>query len=252
MAYLEIEDKKDVFDEAQVKDALVKSLIKNGITEEKSANMDSLAEELMKVVKTSLEDQKQNEEKQLRIFGQGHKRRLSKQWGIDHSFSIPLLDKIAANGDGGTPYVVEYPESPQAAVYTDLAGTVAREVVKLQYAQVNSRPTVAYNSDEHLLEISIGGDKNEIESGTLAPAELRRDCKCAACVEEFSGRQILIPESIPDSVEPLSMTPTGNYALSVDWSDGHKSLYPYKQIRSLLQSRNEENQKVDETITVST
>jgi len=252
MAYLEIEDKKDVFDEAQVKDALVKSLIKNGITEEKSTNMDSLAEELMKVVKTSLEDQKQNEEKQLRIFGQGHKRRLSKQWGIDHSFSIPLLDKIAANGDGGTPYVVEYPESPQAAVYKDLAGTVAREVVKLQYAQVNSRPTVAYNSDEHLLEISIGGDKNEIESGTLAPAELRRDCKCAACVEEFSGRQILIPESIPDSVEPLSMTPTGNYALSVDWSDGHKSLYPYKQIRSLLQSRNEENQKVDETITVST
>ena len=251
MAYLEIEDEKDIFDEAQMKDALVKSLLDNGITEEKGTHMDSLAEELMKAVKTSLEDEKQKEEKELRIFGQGHKNRLSKQWGIDQSFSIPLLDKIAANGDGGTPYVVEYPESPQAAVYKDLAGTVAREIVKLQYAKGNSRPTVTYNSDEHLLEISIGGDKNEIESSTLAPAELRRDCKCALCVEEFSGRQILNPESIPDSVKPLSMTPTGNYALSVDWSDGHKSLYPYRQIISILEGSNEENQKFDETIIVS-
>ncbi|GFH48745.1 hypothetical protein CTEN210_05221 [Chaetoceros tenuissimus] len=236
MAYLEV-DEEPKFDETIMTKAFDEILQKKGFTDE------NFATELVDVVKSSLKESISQEKNKLRIFGQGHKKRLSEQWGIEHTFSVPLMDKIAANGDSGTPFVMEYPESEQAGVYTELAGTVAREVVKVQYANERNRPTVAYNSEKHLLEISIG-DENE-EGDVLPPAELRRDCKCAACVEEFSGRQILKPEDISDSVKPISMNPTGNYALSVDWSDGHKSLYPYKQVRSLLQSRREARSKVD-------
>ena len=236
MAYLEV-DEEPKFDETIMTKAFDEILQKKGFTDE------NFATELVDVVKSSLKESMSEEKNKLRIFGQGHKKRLSEQWGIEHTFSVPLMDKIAANGDSGTPFVMEYPESEQAGVYTELAGTVAREVVKVQYANERNRPTVAYNSEKHLLEISIG-DENE-EGDVLPPAELRRDCKCAACVEEFSGRQILKPEDISDSVKPISMNPTGNYALSVDWSDGHKSLYPYKQVRSLLQSRREARSKVD-------
>ena len=237
MAYLEV-DKEPKFDETLMTNDFDQILQKKGFTDD-----DDFAKELVDVVKSSLKKSMSEEKNKLRIFGQGHKKRLSEQWGIEHTFSVPLMDKIAANGDSGTPFVMEYPESEQARVYTELAGTVAREVVKVQYANERNRPTVAYNSEKHQLEICIG-DENE-EGDVLPPAELRRDCKCAACVEEFSGRQILKPEDIPDSVKPISMNPTGNYALSVDWSDGHKSLYPYKQVRSLLQSRREARSKVD-------
>jgi MinD-like ATPase involved in chromosome partitioning or flagellar assembly len=234
MAYLET-DVEPKFDERIMSDAL------QFVLKEKGIDDTHLAEELVSVVKSSLQDSMKQDHNKLRIFGKGHKKRLSDQWGIEHTFSIPLMEKIAANGDSGTPFVMEYPNSEQAAIYKDLAGTVAREVVKVQYANNRNRPTIAYNSKNHLLEISIGNEDDK-DTGTMPPADLRRECKCAACVEEFSGRQILKPEDILDSVIPASMNPTGNYALSVDWSDGHKSLYPYKQIRSLLKSTREARQ----------
>ncbi len=236
MAYIETEDEPK-FNEKMMIEALGKALEEDGV----SGASDDTTAKLVEVVKASLKESRKEDENKLRIFGQGHKKRLSDQWGIEHTFSIPLMDKIAANGDSGTPYVMEYPDSEQAGIYSDLAGTVAREVVKVQYANNKNRPTVAFNEEKHELEISIGeGDDNT--SDTLPPAELRRECKCASCVEELTGRQILKPEDVEDSVKPLSMNPTGNYALSVDWSDGHKSLYPYKQIRSILRSRKEERE----------
>jgi hypothetical protein len=37
----------------------------------------------------------------------------------------------------------------------------------------------------------------------------------------------------PPQVKPIAMAPIGRYAMSVDWSDGHKALYPFRQIAKL-------------------
>jgi Mrp family chromosome partitioning ATPase/DUF971 family protein len=176
---------------------------------------------------------------EIRIFGPGHKQRLSTQWGIDHTFSVPLLSTIANNGDSGTPFVLQHPSSPEALIYKDLASAVVREIAKIQYANGNkTKLNILFDDDTHLLQICIPDeDKLDMLTGTITPANLRRQCKCASCVEELSGRQILQPWSIPDTVKPRKMSPTGNYAWSVDWSDGHKSLYPLRQIRSILKSQ---------------
>jgi len=168
---------------------------------------------------------------QIRIFGPGHKRRLSEQWGIEHSFSIPLLGKIAQNGDSGTPFILDNPTSPQAEIFRQLAKSVVSEVAKAKYGKGkgSGRPDITYISERHAIQVVEGGHES-----TISPAELRRGCRCAACVEELTGKQILNPKSVPESIRPLSMSPTGNYALSVDWSDGHRSLYPYRQIRSMI------------------
>mmetsp|Transcript_7260 Transcript_7260/g.10398 ORF Transcript_7260/g.10398 Transcript_7260/m.10398 type:complete len:615 (-) Transcript_7260:257-2101(-) len=196
----------------------------------------------------------QQEKEKVRIFGKGHKKRLSNQWGIDHTYSVPLLQTIASNGDSGTPFILEYPESSQAKIYNQLAASVVREVVKTKYSTDSARPNIIYNDKSHLLELKFGpsaidsdntsndGD-GKAEMITMSPATLRRDCKCAACVEELSGRQILQPWQVSENIKPLNMNPTGNYALSVDWSDGHRSLYPYKQIRALLQGENSKDEE---------
>lgn len=220
MAYYEV-DNETKFDTQTLKSAISETLTEKGL------DADGLADELVQVVLQNTESS------QIRIFGPGHKIRLSEQWGIEHTFSVPLMDKIAANGDSGTPFILEHPDSAQASIYKELASSVVTEVAKAKYSQ--SRPDIVFEEENHLLKI----DKD----GVLAPATLRRACRCAACVEELTGRQILKVTDIPDRIKPLQMSSTGNYALSVDWSDGHRSLYPYRQIRSLLEETQQQQQQ---------
>lgn len=215
MAYYEVEKEK-AFDSDKLKAALSDALKEKGV----NGDSEGLAEELFQVVMDNTEN------KRIPIFGQGHKRRLSEQWGIEHTYSMPLMDTIAYNGDSGTPYILEHPDSPQAAIYKDLARSVVSEVAKAKFSQ--HRPEISYDDEQHIIRV---------EQETITPADLRRACRCAACVEEMTGRQILVPSSIPETIKPVNMSPTGNYALSIDWSGGHRSLYPYRQIRALMEEK---------------
>ena len=185
----------------------------------------------------------------IQIFGKGHKERLAKSFGIENTFSVPLLDTIASHGDSGKPYVFENPTSNVSRIYKSLAETVVSEVAKLAEMAI-TRPSVRYDDKEHVITVmdvqpleneeqnKEEGDEAaeaEIDVTRVPPAELRRDCRCAACVEELTNKQLLDPASVPDSVHPVGeLERYGNYAVSVNWSDGHKSLYPYRQIRELV------------------
>ena len=50
---------------------------------------------------------------------------------------------------------------------------------------------------------------------------------CFVPLQEMTGRPILDPASVPETIEPMLLEPVGNYALGVTWTDGHKSLFPY-------------------------
>jgi len=276
MAYLDLDEETEedeinkkeqetnrLQNEIQMRQAFEYSLQQRGVP---TTSIDQITDDLINIVQTatatSAQTKKEDKNRQLRIFGNGHRKRLSEQWGIDQTYSVPLLRKISANGDSGTPFLLDYPSSPQAAVYLDLADNVIREVSNIKYLQESARPTVSFNKDTKLLDVdtgavgsnSFGRDKESDNAGrirgTLHPRRLRLDCKCAACVEEMSGRQILKPSDVSEMIRPLGMGPTGNYALSVDWSDGHKSLYPFRQIRGLMLEDEEESKRPDEPATL--
>jgi Mrp family chromosome partitioning ATPase/DUF971 family protein len=228
MAYYEVDKSPSTIDEVKLKQAIADKLMEQGLESNGGSKNDKLVNDLVEiVVQQQKEGSGDSSKERIQIFGPGHKERLAKEWGIEHTFSMPLLDGIASNGDSGTPYVLEHPDSPQTAIYKELASAVVSEVAKTKFAD-NLRPVVVYNEDEHMIQV---------DEESISPASMRRGCRCAACVEEMTGRQILVPSNVPETVKPTKMSPTGNYALSVDWSDGHRSLYPYRLIRSMIQEK---------------
>jgi DUF971 family protein len=67
----------------------------------------------------------------------------------------------------------------------------------------------------------------------IDPYELRLKCKCAGCIDEIDGRQILKVDKVPKDVHPTNMLKKGNYAVAVVWSDGHRSsIYPFQRLLS--------------------
>ncbi len=65
------------------------------------------------------------------------------------------------------------------------------------------------------------------------PRELRLRCRCAGCVNEFTGAPLLDPSAVPADVHPLQIRRVGRYALGFDWSDGHTTgIYPFDYLRT--------------------
>lgn len=150
------------------------------------------------------------------IFGEKHSD-LTERFGVETIAHIPVdsdrakpFDRYESNG-----------------INSDLADLLIRQVGKASASAVTApdvklfpdRVVVAWK-DEAPIEIS-----NHI---------LRNSCQCALCVDEYTGKKTLKSEDIPEDIHALEVTPLGNYAVSIQWSDGHtSSIYPYKTLRSI-------------------
>ncbi len=162
------------------------------------------------------------------LFGQGARRQLVEQFGIRNSFEVPIYPEISRQGDSGRPVVLASPDGAVAGHYQEIGEAVRRAVDALDQG-AQTPPQVRYQAGQGLLVSTADG-----ATRTVAPAALRRRCRCAHCVEEFTGKPLLKPESVSDSVYPTALQPMGNYAVAVTWSDGHNSsIYPYEVLLEL-------------------
>jgi hypothetical protein len=181
-----------------------------------------------------------------RIFGAGHTRKLREMWGINTTVALPLLEEVSQAGDRGIPYVLAHPDSEFTEAMRTLAESVVHAIATLRHVPT---PTLLFSQDRAAFFLENTGAPGKWEQ-ELSPRDLRAACRCAACVEELTGRPLLDRTSIPASIRPIlppgmeegagpgevqAGLPVGRYAVAVDWSDGHKSLYPYKQLASLLE-----------------
>lgn len=63
---------------------------------------------------------------------------------------------------------------------------------------------------------------------------LRLRCPCAGCLDEVTGEPLLVEAEIPQDVAPQSVQIVGRYAITIHWSDGHRTgIYPFDLLRAL-------------------
>jgi len=160
------------------------------------------------------------------IYGSGALEKLLQNFGYSNAFRLPLLKDVSKAGDSGKPAVLLDENSPFSLVFRHMAGTLAREVSRLIFQKVTPELKVTENKTLHF----SNGSEPQI---TLSAFDLRSKCRCANCVEEFTGEKLVRNTELDPEVHPLDIKSVGNYAFGIQWSDGHSSLYPIEMLKQL-------------------
>ena len=194
--------------------------------------------------------------KETDVFRRGGGDRMSKELGVPFLGAIPLDADIVTSGDEGHPILVGKPSSAAAQAYLAIATELAARLAHAPstvlkpfiwtwetgegapaWMERAARPSGSRTTP-------IGYRRRDARTLTVLWEDGRRDdidvrdlrlgCHCALCREEMSGRPILDPKSVRLDVTPLSIASVGNYAIAVDWNDGHNSgIYSFEHLRAL-------------------
>ena len=91
-------------------------------------------------------------------------------------------------------------------------------------------PSEVGRSNQHDLKITW-----EDGHPSVYPARwLRLQCPCAGCVDEVTGERRLTEAMVAQDVVPLQVQLVGRYAITIEWSDGHRTgIYPFVLLRNL-------------------
>ncbi len=153
------------------------------------------------------------------IFGGDEENIVTKKYGLETLMQLPIKVNSGITGRLDRDF-----SDPDVKTMVD---NIVRAIGKKAFEK-NTTPQFEYD-DEKITFTWPDGVRSEVSN-----MDLRADCGCALCVDEYTGEKLLNRDDIRKDIKPTEITPLGNYALKIVWNDGHNSgIYPYKQIRSL-------------------
>ncbi|CEG42875.1 Predicted ATPase, nucleotide-binding [Plasmopara halstedii] len=153
-------------------------------------------------------------------FGSGHTQELVEKYSIHNIFKLPIAERISSAADSGRPFVLSELSTEESKTYDSLATTIAKEVVIMKH-NIRLAPELLYDKNRGIVLRMY--NSTEAKEALLHPADFRARCRCAQCIDEFTGDQILDPATISDDIYPTTVERKGNYAFAVTWSDEHSS-----------------------------
>lgn len=151
------------------------------------------------------------------IFGKSSGQQIQDRFGVNTLAEIPILPELS--------------QASGAKNQTTLFDVASDKIIKLleQSTAAQTTPIIHFDSEEIHLEWPNG------EKWSVAHLELRLHSKDAYSVDEMTGEQLIKPEDIRKDLKPESITPLGNYAINVEWNDGHNAgIYTYTLIAALV------------------
>ena len=95
---------------------------------------------------------------------------------------------------------------------------------------MQSPKNIRVHKEQRILEL-VWSDE---EVSRLPFRTVRQDCRCAVCIDELTGRQLLDRDSVPVDLGLIDISLWGNYALRIRWSDQHDSgLFTWKHLQNI-------------------
>jgi ATP-binding protein involved in chromosome partitioning len=166
------------------------------------------------------------------VFRHGGGKRAAAELGYPFLGEVPLDPSLALAGDAGRPIVLEGGSvSPVAGAFLEIAKRLAAQVsiVQSETAAQRFRPEEVRSEDGALAIRWSDG-----RASRYPFRDLRLQCPCAECVDEWTREKRLDPGSVPADVHPVDVRAVGRYALQIVWSDRHASgIYTYERLRAL-------------------
>eukprot|EP00933_Yihiella_yeosuensis_P005774 TRINITY_DN110358_c0_g1_i1.p1 TRINITY_DN110358_c0_g1~~TRINITY_DN110358_c0_g1_i1.p1 ORF type:complete len:455 (-),score=34.66 TRINITY_DN110358_c0_g1_i1:317-1681(-) len=156
---------------------------------------------------------------------------MSKMFGIECFHSLPIDPYMARPK---SIFALEG-DSTRAAwrELWKLAENLDAQVTTLKKSGSSSIPALEFDRARSMLVLKTG-------KGTSLEAtarNVRLACRSASMWDEFTGKKLFKDEDIPNDVVPKSIESAGRYAVKIDWSDGHSSLFPFSILMETMGPR---------------
>ncbi|MBT8041966.1 MAG: P-loop NTPase [Pontiella sp.] len=151
------------------------------------------------------------------IFGEAGGKTLEERFGLETIAELPVTGNLSGSLDDLT----------ASGIANETTDIIIRTLGK-KMLEKPERPKVDFDAKTITLTWPDG------ETSVVSNAALRRACSCALCVDEMTRAPLLDPKTIPMDIHAEKVGIIGNYAVMVDWSDGHNTgFFPYTTIREL-------------------
>ena len=162
------------------------------------------------------------------VFGE-NKTGLEDKFGLKTLTEIPLTvtqkKDNKTNSDASQSTLWNFAHYQSSSVAKELAEHFARELGK---TVANTTPAPEVTFDDTKTTVVWQNQKK-----VLLHHDLRYQCECAHCVDEYTGEKKITKEDIIKNIAPESTQVLGHYAIAIYWNDGHtSSIYPLKKIFS--------------------
>ena len=144
------------------------------------------------------------------LFGREAASKLAKRFGINVLGKLPLSPAFDLMNR----------QPVRKELFKETADNVIRSLGKTSLSK-KEKPLIEIH-DSHIKVSWADG-----RTTTALNTHLRYYCNSALNVDERTGVRLIKWEDIPPDIKAKSAVTLGNYALSVDWSDGHRSIFPY-------------------------
>ncbi len=161
------------------------------------------------------------------IFGHGGAQQEAEKLDVPFLGGIPLHIDIRTNSDSGRPVTATMPDSVHAQIYRDIAAKIWAEVLARDGKGVKP-PVLSTNTAGDVLTVAFeGGETYQLS------AEMLRVMSPSAEVQGHSPDQ-RVTLGKKRAVKIKEMQPVGNYAVKIQFDDGHNTgLYAWSYLEQL-------------------